>query len=332
MDNAYRLFSTDRTGKRTELTELARAVSWSGNAKTVARQVNFSLLQTARDLHQPVINCPLGAAAELTVGSESVFGGVVLSCGEDSLGFDSDRTAWDWGYYLKQNSDYYVVNNQTPEAVATALAETCGFELGDVAETGVKLTRNFLPGDYYTILRTLYALATAQTGIHYRLRFRGPRLDVVELVQTEDTLLLVPGSNLISVRKTDIAQQSVNRVKIYDASRNLIGTAEDEESQALYGVFQAAINKDDYDDPQAAAEQLLADGAPTSTLVCECLGSRRLITGNTCIIREPVTGANGLFYITSDTHTWAKGVYKTKVTLDLKDLVSEADAALAAKE
>lgn len=332
MSGTFALFTTARDGARTDLTQLVRALQWSGDYRSAARRVDFALVQTAFDPRQPALPAAAGDGAELLIDGESVFSGVILDKSEDSLSYDASRIAYDWGVYLKKNGDFLRVANQTPEEITRWLGSICGFTAGNIAETGVRLSRNFLPGDYFTVIRTLYELAGAVTGKSYAIRFRGTRLDVVERVQTAESLLLEPGSNLLSCKSRDSAQNLVNRVKVYDDAYNLAFMEQDEHSWALYGLFQTAIMASAYDDPAAEAKRILADGALSTTLVCECLGSRRLITGNTAVVHEPVTNMYGLFYIVADTHTWQKGLYRTKVELSLKDLVSEREAAEAAKE
>lgn len=330
MGGDFQLFTTARDGGRTDVTELVRSPQWSGDYRSAARRVDFSLLQTAFDPRQPQKSASVGDGAELLVGGESVFSGVVLAADGDSLSYDAGRAAYDWGVYLRKNGDFLRVANQTPEEITRWLASICGFTAGHIAETGVRLSRNFLPGDYFTVIKTLYDLAGATTGKSYAIRFLGTRLDVVERVQTPESLLLEPGSNLLSCKSRDSAADHINRVKVYDDAYNLAFTEEDASAQALYGLFQTAILASSCDDPAAEAKRLLEGGALSTTLVCECLGSRRLLTGNTVVVHEPVTNTYGLFYIVSDVHTWHSGLYRTKVELSLKDLVSEREAAEAA--
>lgn len=333
MSGSFELFTVARSGgARTDLTQLTRALQWSGDYRTAARRLDFALLQTAFDPRQPALPAAVGDGAELLLDGESVFSGVILDKGEDTLSYDSTRIAFDWGVYLRQNGDYLRVANQTPEEITRWLGTVCGFGLGEIAETGVRVSRNFLPGDYFTIIKTLYSLAGAVTGKSYAIRFRGLKMDVVEQVRTAESVLLEPGSNLLSCKSRDSAQSVVNLVKVYDDAYNLAFAEEDAASQALYGLFQAAILSSAYDDPAAEAKRILADGALSTTLICECLGIRRLITGGTAVVHEPVTNTYGLFHIVADAHTWEKGLYRTTVELSLKDLVSEREAAECAKE
>ena len=330
MDYRYSL-SALHDGTLQDLTELTRSVRWSGDYKTVSRQLGFSLLRTEGDLHQPQWSCGIGDGAAFAIDGEPVFDGLILDADSDSLGTDADRVAYDWGLYLKRNSTSLKVANQTPEEVVEQLAAELGFELGSVAKTGVRLSRNFLPANYYEIIRTLYDLAGAQTGKQYHVRFWGRALQVVAAEQTSESLLLEPGSNLLYCRQRDSAANLVNRVRIYDDDGKLTETAEDASSIALYGAFQGAILASSYKDPAAQAAKLLREGELATTLICECTGSPLLVTGGTVVVHEPRTDSYGLFYVAADVHTWAKGIYKTQIQISLRDLVSETEAANAAK-
>ena len=58
----------------------------------------------------------------------------------------------------------------------------------------------------------------------------------------------------------------------------------------------------------------------------------KLITGNAVAVHEPVTGVDGLFWITADSHTVRRGVYQTKVTLDFRNLMDGQAAGSLPKE
>ena len=43
-------------------------------------------------------------------------------------------------------------------------------------------------------------------------------------------------------------------------------------------------------------------------------------------VEEPITGTYGLFWIISDTHTWKRNVYQTKITVSLEALMDSQTA------
>ena len=73
-------------------------------------------------------------------------------------------------------------------------------------------------------------------------------------------------------------------------------------------------------------QQILKENGLKTTITVNTLGNLKLITGSTVVVEEPVTGVNGLFWIISDTHTWQRGIYQTKLTLSLEGLMDKQTA------
>ena len=71
---------------------------------------------------------------------------------------------------------------------------------------------------------------------------------------------------------------------------------------------------------------MLAENGLQTDITVQALGNLKLITGNTVALQEPVTGVYGKFWIISDTHTWQRGLYQTKLTLSLEALMDEQEA------
>lgn len=325
----FELLLTDRSGQTQDATQLVRSLTWSGSESSVTRSVSFSVLQNEADTHLPAVAVDLSCGVELLIDGVSVFSGLIVERSRDSAAYEIDCTAYDWGYYLRQNETYLRVDKQTAEAVTGQICSELSIQTGALAATGVSLSHNFLPSDYYTIIRTLYDLAAATTGDEYAIRFVGNAVNVVKIAKTDDTIMLRPSANLINCTSKESVAGLKNRVKIFDDNDVVDSTVDDSASQQLYGVFQAAILKSSYDDASAEAQQIIKEHEVSTTLSLQCLGDARLISGNTVVVNEPITGANGLMRITSDAHTWTRGVYRTKITAVFDELVDEQTAAEA---
>ena len=50
------------------------------------------------------------------------------------------------------------------------------------------------------------------------------------------------------------------------------------------------------------------------------------------VVEEPVTGTYGQFWITADSHSFGGGVYRTKVTLDFRNLIDKQTAGSVPKK
>lgn len=324
--------TTDPGGATANITELCRSITWSGDYRNCARTLRFSPITSDVDRHLPRAPTELGGSAQFWRGSELLMDAYSLERSRDSLGTTIDVTAYDRGLYLKRNSTYKRFEQQTAEAAAAALCGEFGIQTGALAATGVPISRNFLGVNLYKIIMTLYTLAADQTGEKYRIRFRGPKLEVVRMEQTAETILLKPGCNLLYATTRESASAMTNSVAIYDDNFQRLQVVEDGEAVRLYGLMQAAVRASATEDPAATAKKMLEENGLKTTITLQCLGNPKLITGNTVAVQEPVTGVSGLFWILSDTHTWKNGIYQTKLTVDLQELMDSQTAGSLPKE
>lgn len=305
--------------KRSGIGGLVSELTWSGSYTDCARKLAYSAL--------PETLSELGGAVELAVGAEPVFSGRVFVRRRDSLSQTFSCTAYDRGIYLKRNETSIAVRGQTPEAVAGRLCAEFGIQAGELAATGVQLNRNFFGVDLYRIVQTLYSLAAERNGKKYQVRFRGVKLDVVEKTLGPETLRLLPGSNLLSCSASESMEKLVTSVAVYDGQYKKIASYDSQEGfRELYGLMQQVLRASDKEDPAKSAKQILEDNGIRTTITARCLGNRKLISGNAAVVHEPVTGTDGLFWILSDSHTWTRGVYRTTVTLDFRNLMDEQEA------
>lgn len=320
------LQTTNPDGSSANIAELCRTITWSGDRRSAARTLAYSPVTSYSDRNLPRAPTELGGSARFYVDGELVMDAFALERQRDSLGTTIDVTAYDRGLYLTRNSTFFRVSGQTAESATASLCGQFGIETGKLAQTGVSLTRNFFGVSLYKIIMTLYTLAADQTGEKYRIRFNGPKLEVVKMEVTPQSILLQPGCNLLNLVSKESASGMTNSVAIYDEGGNRVSTQQDSQAVALYGLMQEAIKAKSYDDPAAHARQTIKEKGLQTTITVNALGSRKLVTGNTVSLREPVTGTYGLFWIISDQHRWAKNVYQTRVTLSFEALMDAQKA------
>lgn len=318
--------TTDPDGTSAEISALCTSITWDGDSRSISRTLSFSPVVSEIDKGLPRAPTELGGSVQLRMGNNLLMDAYTLERTRDSLGHSIDTVAYDRGIYLKRNSKYMRVEGQTPEAVTESLCGEFGIQTGTIASTGIPITQNFLGVNLYKIIMTLYSLAADRTGKKYALRFRGAALEVVEMAQSLETILLRPGSNLLNCTTKESVSQMTNSVALYDENFQKLSTEEDSEAIRLYGLMQAAIKASSYDDPTAHAKKLLKENGMQTTITLNALGNPKLITGNTVAIQEPITDTYGLFWITSDTHTWKKGIYQTKISVSLEALMDRQTA------
>ncbi len=320
------LFITSPEAGAGNVAQLVRTVTWSGDGKQCARTLEFGFLSSPTDKNVPVISCPLGSAVLFRDAGIELFDGYIFTRQKATGDSVIDITAYDHGIYVKQNEAVYKFTNTTPEAITARICADFGIEVGTIAETGVKISRNFIGVGLYKIIQTAYTLAAETTGEAYQIRFSGKKLSVIKKGVSSETVILEGGSNLMSASTTESIESLVNQIVIYDKDGKLISKQSDAGLIKLYGLMQSYLKQSDDEDAVKKAKKLLADNDISQKITVENLGDLRCVTGNSVVVHEPYTGVYGLFYIDSDTHTWKNGQYYNKLVLNFKRIMDEQEA------
>lgn len=115
----------------------------------------------------------------------------------------------------------------------------------------------------------------------------------------------------------------VTSVAIYSDDGKLIRTVTGDASNDFQLQLQRVLKQKKGEDGKKEAEALLEDNGLQQTISVDCLGDMHLITGNAVILKENTSGASGLFWIDSDTHTWKNKQYFCKLKLNFRNLMNE---------
>ena len=308
-----------------DATPLVQSLTWSGGYNQCARTLEFDLVTSSVDKRLPAINAELGNRVQLYIDGSLRFDGFIFSRRFDGKNTKS-LTCADRGFYLNRNEASYKFRSMTPEAITAMICTDFGIEAGNIAKTGVTISRNFPGTRLYSIIQTAYTLASLETGKKYMLRFRGAALDVIAKEPDSSTPVLKPGANLLSVSVTETLETMINRVVITDENDNQVAIREDANAIKLYGLPQTVLRRQEGEDTGAKAQKLIDDNGLVQKITVTNLGDPSLISGNCVVLQEPITGLYGLFWIDSDTHTWRNGVYQNKLVLNFRNIMDEAEA------
>ena len=319
------LFVTTSAGTY-DLLSLTRQITWSGSLSQGARVLSFDVTSPPCGPAVTVPELPPGAGVAFYQDERLLFSGFVISRSRAAESGSVSVTCYDRGFYLLKNQGIYQFRAQTPAAIVRRVCADFGIQTGILADPETKVTRNFIGTVLYKILMTAYTLAAEEDGKAYQIRFRGERLDVVEIEKNDETLILEGGVNLQSLSASDSIDKTVTQVAVYDSKNVILRTEKNAELIPLYGVIQQAIRQTDGQDAGAKAKKLLTDNGLFQTLTVEALGNIACITGGTVVVKEPVTGIYGLFWITADKHVWKDGQYYCQLTLNYKRTMDEAEA------
>ena len=311
------------------MTQLVETLTWSGEFRQCARTVKLTMLSAVYDKRVPADTLELAENAMVQVSYEGavIFWGRVFERSRATGDSRYNVTCYDLGVYLNRNEAVYAFRAATADAIARRVARDFAIEVGPLAAPGVALSRDFSGVSLYKIIQTGYTLSAVETGKAYQVRFAATKLTVVEKAPGEHTLILRPGSNLLTASTTESAANMVNQVQIADRNDRIVGTRSNAANVALYGLMQTVVRQQDGVNMSKQAEQLLADGDVEQKISVTAMGNVELVTGNCVAVQEEITGLNGLFWIDSDSHSWNRdGTYTCKLVLNYRRLMDQAEA------
>ena len=300
-------------------------VVWSGDKQRAARTLTFDLAASEADPNLPAVSCPVGGIVSLwNDGGTPLFqGDVVRRTLSDQEAYLS-VTVHDRGMFLAGNDGTEKIRDETAEAAVHRICGKYGIPVGELAATGVPLRRKFSAVPLWSIVTTLYTLASQQTGMQYLARFEWDKLTVRPRSEQGESLIIRPRSNLLAMATTQSIEDMRNSVGIYDKDGSRISTVRDENAVAIYGLLEEHITQREGQDAQGEAKQILAEHGYEQRVTVECIGDGRLTTGRTVVLQS-ATGLSGVFWIDSDTHRWSGGNYTASLTLNLRNVMYQTE-------
>ncbi len=315
------LYLTGRDGTR-DISQLAVSAAWSGDKASICRQLTLRLV----NLPDSGLPSPRTGDVVTLVDGETLFTGYAVQRSLDSEGVVMSVSCYDRGIYLRNNHGTYKFRDKTPEDICRTVCADHGIPISALAETGVPVSRKFSAVSLDKIATTAYTLAAEQTGKRYAVRMTPEGLLVKEKGQSEASLNLRPRSNLIQASTTESIVNMCNSVAIYSQEGSLLRTVNDQGAVDLYGMMQRHVTEKKGADAAAQAKALLDDGALARTVTVEVLGDQRLVTGETVVVEESITGLSGVFWIDADRHTWQRGQYRCRLTLNCRSVMNQTTA------
>lgn len=318
------LMATAPGGARLDITEFYRSVTWSGSIRTCGRQLKMELFNPQDgDFERP--NIPSGSAVELWEDETLLFYGQALIHKQPRGSSILSVTALDNARYLR-NEGWYIFRGTTPEAATAQICRDFGIPVGELASTGVHITRKFAGVPIYKIIATLYTVAGEQNGKRYIVRFVGDKLTVKAKSEGLPELVIAPGANLMEQTTTVDASKIYTRAAIYSKTGKLIRTIDSPDTRAAYGTFQKIITQSNGTDAVKAAQAVLDDNGVKQNITVDVTGDWRMVTGEATALVDAFSGQAGRFWVDADAHTWKNHQHFTKLDLNFRSMMDEQSA------
>lgn len=310
-------------GEKLNLTNLLINVTWSGDYKSCARKLEFSLISSPMDKNIPKVDIPIMSIISFYEDDNELFRGFVYEREKSS---DNAMSFLCYDYCAKLN-DIKVsknIKNQTASTIYNNFLTEYGLNKGDIVQANNGVTKVFLGVTAYDMIMTAYTEEAKATGKKYMLYSRGNKFYASEKGIVKLKLSFEEGKNILSSNFKESVSNMVNKVLIVDENGNKVSEVKNDEWLKTYGLFQDVYKQQEGKDSNAEAKAMLKDIEQTCSLTG--FGDTTCITGYGVQVKDSHTGLVGLFYIDSDTHIWEGGNYTIDLELNFKNIMNEVSA------
>lgn len=334
--------TTDRTGKKTtkttesmdDLSTLTMGkITWEGSRLQVARRLEFQYAQDARDpnLTNYVINC-----GETVYGYDEdgnlQFQGNVYSVEKNVQASTVKVLAYDNLFILTRSKTTRKFSNIKAEDIARSICQEMGIKVGNLAETGIKVS--FIAQDKtgYQIIMMAYTEAAAQINaskkegepdVVFHPVMNGDKLDVIKKGSLIENFEANQYSNIMNSRYKESIEKVVNKVMLTDQQGNVTGYQSKDDSIKKYSMVQAVYKQN----PKKAMKDQLTKifHGPDRTGILEMLGDYRAKSSYSIKISDILPEMTGQFWIKSDTHSFENGIHTMKLEIEFENLMNKKE-------
>lgn len=334
--------TTDRTGKKTTKTtesmdDLATLtmgkITWEGSRLQVARRLEFQYAQDARDPNLPnyVINC-----GETVYGYDEdgnlQFQGNVYSVEKNVQASTVKVLAYDNLFILTRSKTTRKFSNITAEDITRSICQEMGIKVGNLAETGIKVS--FIAQDKtgYQIIMMAYTEAAAQINaskkegepdVVFHPVMDGDKLDVIKKGTLIENFEANQYSNIMNSRYKESIEKVVNKIMLTDQQGNVTGYQSKADSIKKYSMVQAVYKQN----PKKAMKDQLTKifHGPDRTGILEMLGDYRAKASYSIKISDILPEMTGQFWIKSDTHNFENGIHTMKLEIEFENLMNKKE-------
>jgi hypothetical protein len=320
---AIKLICKKANGETFDITNLLIEATWSGDYKSCARKLEFSLISSSYDKNIPTVDIPLMSIISFYNDDKELFRGFVYER-EKSSDNSIDFLCYDYCAKLNDIKLSYNIKNETASSIYNRFLTDYNLNKGDILATSSKISKVFLGVSAYEMIMTAYTEEYKNTNKKYMLYSKGDKFYSKEKGNVVLELSFEEGKNILSSSFKESVSNMVNTVLIVDDNGNKVSEVKDDDLLKTYGLFQEVYKKQDNKDYVSEAKAMLNGVEQTCNL--SGFGDVTCITGEGVYIKDNHTGLVGLFYIDSDTHNFKGGDYTIDLQLNFKNMMNEVDA------
>ena len=316
-------------GEKLDITNLLTDVTWSGDYKSCARKLEFTLINNVMDINIPKIDIPLMSMILFYENSNELFRGFVYEREKSS---DNSMSFLCYDYCAKLNDIKvsYNIKDETASSIYDKFLTEYKLNKGDIVGASTPIKKVFLGTTAYDMIMTAYTEEAKATGKKYMVYSRGDKFYASEKGKVKLKLAFEEGKNILSSNFKESVSSMVNKVLIVDDNGNKTSEVANDDWLKTYGLFQEVYKKEEDKDANAEAKAMLSDITQSCSL--SGFGDTTCTTGCGVEVKDRHTRLKGLFYIDSDSHTWSGGNYTIDLELNFKNIMNEVEAGQDEKE
>ena len=318
-----KLIYQKNNGEKLDITNLLESITWSGDYKSCARKIEFSLVQSATDINIPKIDIPLMSMILFYEDNAELFRGFVYErekSSDNSISF----LCYDYCAKLNDIKVSYNIKNETASSIYNKFLTEYKLNKGDIAPANTKIKKVFLGTTAYDMIMTAYTEEAKKTGKKYMVYTKGDKFYSSEKGNVKLKLAFEEGKNILSSNFKESVSNMVNKVIIVDENGNKKSEVKNDDWLNTYGLFQEVYKQEENKDANSEAKAMLNGIEQSCSL--SGFGDTTCTTGHGVQVKDTNTGLVGLFYIDSDTHTWEGGSYTIDLELNFKNIMNEVSA------
>ena len=316
-----------------DISHLVNNSTWSGSRIQAARKLEFVYTQEPRDTNWPVYVLGIGETVKAySEDNELQFVGNIYCTERKTSASTITVTCYDNMFILSKSKTTRKFTNMTAEDITKAVCKEMGIKVGNLAETGEKITFIANNKSGYQIILMAYTEAAKKTNKKYQAMMEGDELDVIEKGSLIEGLVIDQYRNITDSSYKESIENMINKVMIVDDKGNFLRYESKDEQIKKYSMIQAVYKESKNKNTQEEVKDIFK--GPERTGVIDCLGDYDALSSYSVEIKDVITQLSGQFWIKSDTHKFENGQHTMKLEIEFENLMTKekVDHSLEAKE
>jgi len=293
------------------------SATWSGTENQAARKLDFTVPSNPYDKNFDNPKIALGDPVDFYDGKKLLYRGIITSREKTGQIGTASYESYDYMHYLLRSNVTKVFKNKTPKKITVALCKMIGLEYTKLEDPKVNIKKViYQDKPLYDIIVAVYRKAYAAKGGKYMPTMVGGKLSVI-IKGTDSGVTLDQATDITGATFHDTTNNMVNQVKIFDQKRKQKGQVRNKKQITSYGTYQQVYtmeSKEKTANAKKNAEAMLV--GITKEASVEAIGDVRAVAGKALVIHDSAAGISGIFYISSDTHTFQNGVHTMSLELN----------------